>query len=305
MPTIKIGTGPPMAMDERAAADAPAPADAARLIEESGLESLWVPDLLIGDGTPALEPALTLAAAAAATERVKIGFSVLVVPLRPAPWLAAQVATLQHLSGDRLLLGVGSGGFPDAPFWQALGVPAKGRGRATDAALAMLPDLLAGRPVTVADGAPPLTLAPPAALPPVLVGGSEHAFTRVLDHGHGWFPSLISPADLAPAAARLRERAAERGQAPPTVTVGGHLALGTGPDARAAHDALVRMLVADFAMAPEAAEHVPMTARTPAELADIYAAYQDAGADRVVAGADNGDWRTQLDFIAEARALLA
>ncbi|GAB3415678.1 LLM class flavin-dependent oxidoreductase [Flindersiella endophytica] len=51
------------------------------------------------------------------TERVKIGFSALVLPLRPVPWLAAQVATLQQLSGGRLVLGVGSGGgsLPSVP----------------------------------------------------------------------------------------------------------------------------------------------------------------------------------------------
>ncbi len=47
-----------------------------------------------------------------------------------------------------------------------------------------------------------------------------------------------------------------------------------------------------------------MTARTPEELADVLAAYQDAGADRIVAGADNVDWKAQLHFIARARALL-
>src|SRR5918999_142552 len=104
MASIEIGTGLPTGT--------PTIAEAAREIEELGFESLWVPDLLLGDGTPALEAALTLAAAAAVTERVKLGFGVLVVPLRPVPWLAAQVATLQQLSEGRLVLGVGSGGFP-------------------------------------------------------------------------------------------------------------------------------------------------------------------------------------------------
>ncbi|MEN3616241.1 LLM class flavin-dependent oxidoreductase, partial [Plantactinospora sp. ZYX-F-223] len=201
MSVIDIGTVPPMAALPEPAT--PTIMQAARDIEELGFESLWVPDLMLGDGTPALEAALTLAAAAAVTERVKIGFSVLVVPIRPVPWLAAQIATLQHLSGDRLLLGVGSGGFPGTPFWQALGVESQGRGRATDVALALLPRLLAGEPVHVVEGRPPLVQAPAAAMPPVLVGGSETAFRRVLDHGDGWFPSLIGPADVAPAVARL------------------------------------------------------------------------------------------------------
>ncbi|WP_328813565.1 LLM class flavin-dependent oxidoreductase [Nonomuraea cypriaca] len=244
------------------------------------------------------------AVAAAVTERVKIGFSVLVAPIRPVPWLAAQVATLQHLSGDRLLLGVGSGGFPGAPFWQALGVEPGGRGRATDAALALLPRLLAGEPVQVAEGRPPLVQAPAAAMPPVLVGGSETAFRRVLDHGDGWFPSLIGPADLAPAVARLRDLAAERGVPRPSVTVGGHIVMGEGESARLAYDALVRNLIDVHGMLPDVAARVPMVARVPGELAEIFAAYQAAGADRVVAGSDNAGWREQLEFMAEACRLL-
>jgi alkanesulfonate monooxygenase SsuD/methylene tetrahydromethanopterin reductase-like flavin-dependent oxidoreductase (luciferase family) len=301
MSTITIGTGVPTAEDP--AHGVPSVVDAARRIEELGFESVWVPDLIIGDGTPALEAALTLAAVAAVTERVTIGFSVLVVPLRPAPWLATQIATLQHLSGNRLVLGVGSGGFPGSPFWQSLDAPVRERGRVTDTTLELLPRLLSGKPVTLAEDQPPLTLAPSAPMPPVLVGGSERAFHRVLAHGQGWFPSLISPADLAPAVTRLRDLASEHGLPTPTVTVGGHAVLGTDQTART-YDALVRDLIDVHHMPPDVAARTPMTARTPEELAEIFAAYEEAGADRVVTGADNGDWTTQLEFMAEARALL-
>ncbi|MQA80606.1 MAG: LLM class flavin-dependent oxidoreductase [Streptosporangiales bacterium] len=299
MTSIEIGTGLPTTVEELAAAGVRTVTEAARHLEDMGFESLWLPDLILGDGTPALEPALALAAAAAVTERVRIGFGVLVVPLRPAPWLAAQVATLQHLSGDRLLLGVGSGGFPDSPFWRSLGVSGRDRGRTTDATLALLPRLLSGEPVEIAEGEPSLsrdrrrqlalTMSPKSAVPPILVGGSERAFHRVLAHGDAWFPSLIDPAGLAGAVTRLREMAAERGVPAPGVTVGGHLVLGDDESARSAHEALVR---------------TPMTARTPEELAELFAAYRAAGADRIVAGPDNGDWRTQLDFMADAKALL-
>ncbi len=57
-------------------------------------------------------------------------------------------------------------------------------------------------------------------------------------------------------------------------------------------------------MEPEVAAQTPMTARIPEELADVLAAYQDAGADRIVAGADNVDWKAQLHFIARSRAPL-
>lgn len=76
----------------------------ARHAEDVGLESVWVGDHLI-PLSPVLESTLVLATAAAATERVEIGFGVLILALRPVTWAAKQVATLQHLSGDRVLLG--------------------------------------------------------------------------------------------------------------------------------------------------------------------------------------------------------
>lgn len=245
-----------------------------------------------------------IAAAAAATEQLRIGFSVLVVPLRPAPWLAAQVATLQHLSGNRLQLGVGSGGFPDNPFWHAVGVPGRDRGRVTDAILDMLPRLLIGEPVELNGSLPPLVQAPAAMMPPLLVGGTEHAFRRVLRHGADWFPSLISPAGLARAVERLRETAVERGVPMPGVTVGGHLIVGDDANARGAHDAFVRNLVEVHGLPPEQAPSVPMRARTPHELAEVFAEFHAAGADRVVVGADNLDWMQSTEFLAAARAAL-
>lgn len=294
MATIELGTGLP-----EPGPGIPGVGEAARRIEELGFESLWVPDLVIGDGTPAPDAALTLAAAAAVTTRVRIGFSVLVVPLRPVPWLAVQVATLQQLSGDRLVLGVGSGGAPDSPFWRALGVHGRDRGRATDAALELLPRLLAGEAVDVTVGEPPLTLAP-ASMPPVLVGGSPRIFRRVLAHGAGWFPSLLAPDDLAPAVASLREQAAERGLPTPSVTIGGHIVLGDDDEARSTYDALVRDLVDGHGMSPEVAARTPIRARSTDELAEVFAAYRDAGANRIVAGPNNGDWTAQLERMAEA-----
>src|SRR3954471_8815787 len=99
-------------------------AEAARRAEDAGLDSIWVVDQLIaGTGVPVLDSGMALAAAAATTSRVQLGYGVMIVPLRPIAWIAKQVATLQHLSGDRLILGVGAGGDRHDRSWNAAQAP--------------------------------------------------------------------------------------------------------------------------------------------------------------------------------------
>jgi len=185
--------------------------DRARFVEALGFESVWLPDLQLGDGTPALDAVAALGVLAGATERVRLGFGTLVLPIRSFAWLASQLGTLQQLSGDRVLLGVGAGGFPGAPFWQSIGSPARGRGRRTDDALLALPALLAGRRVELNGSTVSFA---PAAMPPVLVD-------RAVRFGDDWFPSLISPAGLAERARDLAKRAAAAGRATPGITSAG------------------------------------------------------------------------------------
>jgi alkanesulfonate monooxygenase SsuD/methylene tetrahydromethanopterin reductase-like flavin-dependent oxidoreductase (luciferase family) len=101
----------------------------ARAAEDAGLDELWVPDHLAippddaeGSDGRYLDPLATLAWLAAATTRIALGTGVLILPYRPALPTAKQVATLQELSGGRLLLGVGVGWM--AAEFRALGAAA-------------------------------------------------------------------------------------------------------------------------------------------------------------------------------------
>jgi alkanesulfonate monooxygenase SsuD/methylene tetrahydromethanopterin reductase-like flavin-dependent oxidoreductase (luciferase family) len=97
---------------------------AARHAEDLGFESVWVVDQLVaGSGVPFLDSVVVLAAAAAATSRIRLGFGVMILPLRPVVWVAKQVGSLQHVSGDRVILGVGAGGDRHERSWVAAGDP--------------------------------------------------------------------------------------------------------------------------------------------------------------------------------------
>lgn len=313
---VKIGIGLPT-LGERDTLGNLDAVGAARHVEALGLDFVDAADLIVGDGTPTLEVTVALAAAAAVTKRVRIGFGVLALPLRPVAWVAAQVQALQHISGNRVLLGVGSGGLPGSPFWRAVGIPGQERGRRTDAALAVLPQLIAGEPTRLADqpGQPVVTLAPAAPVPPILVGGNaEVAIRRAATYGDGWYPSQIAPHTLAVGAAKLRELATDRGRAAPAVHVGG-LTIQSDQEsvraARAARASFVRGLPGDHGISPE--EAMATVTASPEEAAEQFAAYAGAGAG---AGADSisispgigsvgQEWMRQCELVAHARAMLA
>jgi len=78
-------------------------------LEQLGFDSVWSGEHLLYHG-PTLDALIVLAAYAARTERLKVGSSVLLLPLRPPALVAKAAATLDVLSGGRLILGVGVGG---------------------------------------------------------------------------------------------------------------------------------------------------------------------------------------------------
>jgi len=286
-------------------------AGTARHLEELGFDRAAMPDLLIGDGTPGLDPALVLTAAAARTERIGLEFSVLNLPLRPVALVAAQVQALQHVSGGRAVLGAGIGGFPGSPFWRALDAPVSGRGRATDTALDALPGLIRGEAADV--GGRRVALAPGAAVPPIFIGGnSEAAMRRAVRYGDGWAPSLIAPDDLAAKARRLREIAGGLGRPVPAISVGGHGVLDTGggrsgsdrADASAAVRSFVDDVVRMHAVPEQAAARLPVTGG-PEHVAERLAAYAEAGANSITLSLDGGAWPRQAEVLAEARSRLA
>jgi probable F420-dependent oxidoreductase len=167
-------------------------------LEQLGYDSVWSGEHLLYHG-PTLDALVVLAAFAARSERLKVGSSVVLLPLRPPALVAKAAATLDILSGGRLVLGVGVGGeYP--PEFEAVGIPITERGARADEALRILKLLWTGEPVSF-EGRfyrlPGVRLDPPPAQaggPPVWVGGrSRAARRRAARLGDGWFPYLIDP----------------------------------------------------------------------------------------------------------------
>jgi len=183
---------------------------AARLAQDAGFASVWAGDHLKCPA-PGLDGPTCLAAAAAVTTEVALGLSVMLLGLRPVAWAAKQIATLQHLSGNRLRLGVGVGGEFPAEY-EAAGIPLSGRGARLDRALELLPLMLS------AGGEH--SLEPPAKMPPVLVGGrSDRALARAASYGDAWLPMWISPDTLRRRGELLAERSAALGRPAPAISL--------------------------------------------------------------------------------------
>ena len=118
------------------------------LCEAGGVDSIWHSDRLVGE-TPALECLSAMAALAGRTRRLKFGMSVLSLSWREPLVVAKACATIDYLSGGRLLPAFGLGSLK-LDEWAALGIKPEGQGAAMDGFEAIDNDEQAGQPVAVA-----------------------------------------------------------------------------------------------------------------------------------------------------------
>jgi alkanesulfonate monooxygenase SsuD/methylene tetrahydromethanopterin reductase-like flavin-dependent oxidoreductase (luciferase family) len=196
MPPLRLGVSlqPRWPLDDGTAA-----LRAAGHAEALGFDHVAVGNRLLDSGLGLdTDPLVLLSAVAGATTRLRLLSSVLVAPYYPALVLANQAATLDVVSGGRLILGVGTGWNPDhleaaKALWTRR--PADFAGPFTTLRAAQL-------------GVPPIT---PGG-PPVWVGGhSDAALRRALRFGDGWYGTGADAAELTDVRRRLREVAAATG----------------------------------------------------------------------------------------------
>ena len=184
------------------------------------------------------------------------------------------------------------------------GVPRRERGRRTNAAVRVLPSLIAGQPTQLEDSldSPPVRLDPPATVPPILVGGmSEAAIIRTVDHADGWFLLPALPPQVARAKQRLAEVAAQRRRPTPAVNASIMIALEGDPSLPDEYELRHRLSDPD-GMFGIPSDLIPtMVLRGgPVQVAQQLAAYAEAGAMRVVTSVAAGDWFRQTELLAEA-----
>jgi probable F420-dependent oxidoreductase len=193
----------------------------AKRAEDAGIDQLWVgdhvaipPDDAEGSGGRYVDPLATLAYLAGITERIGLGTGVLVLPHRRPLATAKWVASIQELSGGRLLFGVGVGGM-EAEY-RVTGVPWARRGAIADETLAFIHKCFAADEVE--ENGQRFLFLPRPSRPPILVGGAgPHALRRIVRYGDGWLAPRSDPAELRDPIATLQEAMAEAGRGPAEV----------------------------------------------------------------------------------------
>ena len=217
---------------------------AARGAEEAGFDSVWagehvvlpdpqVPPSPMAPDEPALDSLLALTWAAAHTATIRLATGILILPQRNPVVLAKEVATLDVLSGGRVMLGVGAGYLE--PEFRAIGANFDERGAVTDEYLDALQSLwydehpgFHGRfaDFSGVDAHPRPVQRP---IPLVMAGHSPPAYRRAIARGHGWYGYWLTPEDAAGAIAGLRtaadqvERPEELGELEISVTPRGRM----------------------------------------------------------------------------------
>lgn len=188
----------------------------ARSAEALGYEYLSSSDHVLFNG-PIPNGFTSLAAAAAATTRIRLASSVTILPLYPAVLTAKFAAEIDVLSGGRFALGVGVGGENPGEFL-AMAVPISERGARCDEALAVVRRLLAGEAVTLDGRFNVLSNAriepgPVQQHVPIWVGGrSEAAMRRAGRFGDAWMPYMYTPEQVARSRVTVADHAAENGR---------------------------------------------------------------------------------------------
>lgn len=265
-------------------------------LDRLGFDSLWVSDRLSGES---LDPIVAMTTAAAHSRRLKVGMSVMVLPGRNPAVVAKQIASLDRLSGGRVLPAFGLGA-ANAVEHQAFGVTREERAAIFDEALPLIRRLWSGEAVDH-DG-PRFQLSGVRVLPrPVqdpldvwLGGQAPSELRRVGRLGDGWLPSFCTPESVAAGMAVIREVAADHGREIEEEHYGALIPY-THDDVPPQVAALVEQRYPGL----DPADIVPVGLDA---LVELIGRFTEVGASKFVVMplAEPTDWSTELEQLAEA-----
>ena len=263
--------------------------------EELGYDSVWVMDHLFNAGyirerladRPYYHPMATLSYLAATTSRVSLATSVLVLPYHNPVELAKYAATLDQMSGGRVILGVGAGAMTEE--FEALGIPMRQRGSLTDESIAIMKELWTSpspsyrsRRWEFSD----LRFSPkPVQTPhiPLWIGGSSPgALRRAATAGDGWHPTGLSPEDFALGRRELTAMAESAGRDPRAIVL----------------SARVEVEVHGGPSSSRAANSARISGNDPGLMRTGIEAYRQAGVEHILLALNSGDTGRLRDLMA-------
>ena len=265
--------------------------------EALGFDAAWIGDSLLAK--PRAEPLSVLAAVAAATKRIDLGTAVLLASMRNATQLAQQAATVDALSGGRLILGVGAGppGAEVNADFDLVGADFDRRGGR------MMQVVHDARKLWRAESTPTQRRLQPVCVSPggprLWLGGSgPRGLERAGQHFDGWFPTAPAADAFAGQLATVREHAAKAGRDPASITAAAYLTVNIGdPETAAAEVAEHSMLY--YGVQIEVLRRIMGTmSGTPAQIAAWLRSYIDAGSEHICIRLASPDVDIQLDRVA-------
>lgn len=215
----------------------------ALLCEELGFDSVWGNDHMttqryvqqeFAEAPNFFEPLITFSYCAARTTRLRFATGIIVLPMRNMPVLAKQVATLDQLSGGRLILGVGAGAYREE--YEALFPDARGvrRGTIVDEGMQALRLLFTERKATFRGRAVHFEevecFPKPAQNPMPIYAGGNHPEVRrrAGQYGQGWMPAVLSPEEIARGIEDVHRAAAAAGRDGAAIDIAPQFAVSIG-----------------------------------------------------------------------------
>ena len=255
------------------------------LAESLGYDAVWVMDHLFNTGyikerledKPYYHPMATLSFLAATTSKVMLGTSVLVLPYHNPVELAKYAATLDQISGGRVILGVGVGAMTEE--FDALGISMRDRGSLTNECIDIMKELWSSHLPKYQSKRwdfSDLYFSPKPVQPsiPVWVGGSSPgAIRRTARRGDGWHPTGVSAEGYAITKQEIIEAATAAGRDASKMT----------------WSTRVEVEVHGRPSSERAASRNTLPGDDPAKMVADIKAYQDAGVDHIVLALNSGD----------------